>query len=266
MARTRKFAPTLQHLKRRLRRRIADVFDLDSPANASPKTAFFSQQPTCQIPTLYHLLQKFLGETENGYYVEVGAYDGVFASNTWGLAQRGWYGLLVEPVPHFAEQCRKNYGDRERVEVAQVAVGESNSEIILELAGTLTTANRELLTEYAAVDWAKNSLTSKRVSVACRRLNDVLIEYSVPKGFDLLVVDVEGFEGEVFTGLDLNTWKPKMMIVELADTHPDLTSTAYKDALLGRALVEAGYVITYKDSINTVLVRHDVWEKAFDLS
>ena len=34
----------------------------------------------------------------SGYFIEVGAYDGVTLSNTYFLEQMGWCGLLVEPI------------------------------------------------------------------------------------------------------------------------------------------------------------------------
>jgi FkbM family methyltransferase len=212
------------------------------------------------------LLRKFLGQREDGTYVEVGAYDGISFSNTWGLAERGWHGVLIEPVPHLAEACRRNYVHRERIRVIQTAVGDSDKEVVLQIAGALTTANAEIFNEYAHVDWSKVALTRQSVTVQCSPLNAILAANNVPEGFDLLVVDVEGFEAEVFAGFDLGPWEPKMLIVELADTHPDLTATESQDALLGQALVEGGYVIVYKDSINTVFVRRDVWKSAFDLT
>lgn len=256
----------VKRLRRGLRRRVAGWIAPEPALNQSLGTAFYSQQPTCQVSSLYYLLAKFLGERADGHYVEVGGYDGLFASNTWGLAQRGWHGLLIEPVPHLADACRRNYAHLERIHVLQVAVGDSNKEIVLQLAGTLTTANTEAYSEYGNVEWAKDALTSKRISVECCTLNQVLVEQNVPQGFDLLNVDVEGFETEVFSGFDLSAWKPKMLIVELADTHPDLTATEGKDARLGRKLSQAGYVISYKDSINTVFVREDVWESAFGMA
>jgi hypothetical protein len=60
-------------------------------------------------------------------------------------------------------------------------------------------------------------------------------------------------------------WKPKMLIVELVDTHPDLQSTANSDAKLGQVILSAGYEIVYKDFINTVFVRKDIWIQAYEI-
>jgi hypothetical protein len=54
-----------------------------------------------------------------GFFVEVGAFHPVFLSQTWMLEQRGWDGLLIEPIPAQAEHLRR---DR-RARVFQVACG-----------------------------------------------------------------------------------------------------------------------------------------------
>ena len=259
-------ALALSNTQIRFRRRVATwVTPKPSPEEPIPES-FYSQQPTCQIPHLQHLFAKFFGERESGFYVEVGAYDGIFVSNTWGLAERGWDGLLIEPVPHLAELCRKNYVGHERVRVIQKAVGASASQVTLHLGDVFTTANTDLLAEYGDISWASGSITAEQVVVECQALDQVLSEENVPKEFDLLVVDVEGFETEVFAGFDLARWRPKMLIVELVDTHPNLSTTQRQDARLGRSLASSGYVIAHKDWINTVFVREDVWRAAFGFS
>jgi hypothetical protein len=51
-----------------------------------------------------------LGEKTGGYFVEVGAGDGVNLSNTHLLETAlGWRGLLVEPSPLFHASIRRNH-------------------------------------------------------------------------------------------------------------------------------------------------------------
>ena len=43
----------------------------------------------------------------NGYFVEFGACDGIFASNTYFLEKtQGWKGVLSEPVPNFFKEIK----------------------------------------------------------------------------------------------------------------------------------------------------------------
>ncbi len=52
------------------------------------------------------------------------------------------------------------------------------------------------------------------VAVAGRTLNSVLDEVSPPR-FDLLVLDVEGYEVEVLRGLDLARHAPRFALIEV---------------------------------------------------
>ena len=90
-------------------------------------------------------------------------------------------------------------------------------------------------------------------------MNSFIESNSIPIGFDVLIVDVEGFEAEVFSGFNLSKWKPKMIIVELVNTHPDLETTRSSDARLQVVVSSAGYQVAYKDLINTVFVSDEYW-------
>lgn len=227
-------------------------------------STYYPQQIDCQISTLGHLYSQFLGEFEFGTFVEVGANDGVLVSNTWGLAARGWKGLMVEPVPELAHACRTNHRAHPGVVVVGTAIGNgSQTEITLSLAGAYTTANPDLKRQYDAIEWSSYELTGREIVVPAQTLNSLLTANDVPPGFEVLVVDVEGFEEAVFAGFDIVHWRPKMMIVELADTHPRFNATRNTDAFLSRQIVSSGYAIVYKDAVNTVFVRDDVWEASF---
>jgi FkbM family methyltransferase len=252
----------LDRLQRALRTRVAQLI---APSELETNTLpYYPQQASCQIPQLHFLLSRFLGERDNGIFVEVGAYDGIFVSNTWGLAERGWRGVMAEPVPRLAAECRRNHARHPSVTVVETAIGSADQhEVVLHLAGTLTTANPDAFKAYESIEWAADVLTDDTVVVPCETLDRLLTEQSVPPGFDVLVVDVEGFEAQVFAGFDLLAWRPRMLIVELAETHPDLSSNAAADARLGREISDADYVVAFKDHINTVFIRDDVWMDAF---
>lgn len=227
---------------------------------------FYEQQDSCQIPQLDFLFELFLGKRNTGVFVEVGAHDGLSCSNTWGLAIRGWRGYLIEAIPEYAEKCRHNHEKNKNVSVRQVAIGSAdNQEIEFTVGGQLTTANSNLSLEYQQTPWAKSLITNTRVTVPVMKLDTFLDESGIEHNFDLLVVDVEGFEAEVFAGFDIRTWQPKMIIIELTETHPDLRANATSDAKLGQSILTSGYEIVYKDSINTVFVQREHWKAVFGL-
>lgn len=253
-----------QGVRGRLAGAYRSLADSPTPSGVSNAT-YYRPPPTCQVANLPILLTRFLGDREDGLFVEIGGFDGYFASNTWALAERGWTGWYVEPVPNLAQRCRRNHRNHAGVQVVECAIANGMSETVtLHLAGTLTTANDQLFDEYSGVAWAQGSITSQNLVVPAMSLENFFRDYDVPYDLDLLVVDVEGFEHSVLAKFGEDQYRPKMLIVELADTHPDLLSTASTDAVLMQRILGEGYVVVYKDAINTVFVRADTWQKAYE--
>lgn len=214
---------------------------------------FYAPHETCQIPELASLYRLFLGERRNGFFVEVGAYDGISFSNTSCLADVGWSGLLIEPIPAYAEACRVRYHGNGRLRVVETAVGASRSSIEISVAGSLTTTNRGLLDAYRNISWARHAVKqTTTLTVDLRTLDEILETEGVSAPIDVLSVDVEGGEAGVFAGLTLPRWRPRLVVAELVHTHPDLFRISAGDAQLQRSIEREGYSVVYKDSINTV--------------
>ncbi len=217
---------------------------------------FYAPSPSCQIPELADLYRLYLGERSEGLFVEVGAYDGISFSNSSCLADAGWSGILIEPIPAFAELCRERYRGNQRIEVVHCAAGAEQSEIEISVAGPFTTTNAEVMKSYGTIDWAKRAVSqATQIRVQQRTLDAILADSEFrDRPIDVLIVDVEGAEETVFSGFSLARRAPKMIIVELSHTHPDLHAISADDADLQRAIERAGYEVVYKDKINTVLL------------
>lgn len=227
-------------------------------------SSFYPQTPDCQIHSIGSLYEQFFGLRTNGFFVEVGANNGLFVSNTWGLAQKNWHGVFVEPIPDYANQCLANYINFPNITVLQSAVGsEAQSELTVHIAGGISTASEDMYQTYGTIPWAQPSLTNQVITVPCCTLNQICNDNNVPVNFDLLVVDVEGFEPEVFLGFDLPYWRPKMMIIEISDTHSDLWMYSRSLSDLSSQITNTGYRIAYKDGINTVFVSEECWVETF---
>jgi len=41
----------------------------------------------------------FYNNKKSGFYIEIGASDGIYLSNTYLLEQNNWNGICVEPIP-----------------------------------------------------------------------------------------------------------------------------------------------------------------------
>jgi len=210
---------------------------------------------TCQIRNLSEIYQKYFGFPSKGYFVEVGAFDGESFSNTSCLADHGWKGLYVEPIHEYYLQCvaRHNKND---VLIENVAIGLNEGLEEIYCGGCLTTLDKEQVLRCNEIDWCKNQKFEKRLCYQVK-LDKLLKRHKIPKNFDILVVDVEGKESEVFETFDLNEYCPKMLIVELEDCHPSFQKYEQHVANmknLRNFILKKEYVEIYKDYINTIFI------------
>jgi FkbM family methyltransferase len=197
---------------------------------------FYPVTESCQIGILDGLLQRCFGRVTQGQFVEVGAYDGESFSNTCGLADIGWRGLYIEPSPASYERCRARHAKNAGIETVNFAIGATVSRVSMSGEGPLTQVAAE----------GEKAL----FEVALSPLDDVLAERNIAPGFDLLVVDVEGFEGEVFAGFDLARWLPSAIIIELSDLAPlEPSKIQLRDRLLA-----TGYRLLFQDAVNSLYV------------
>jgi FkbM family methyltransferase len=209
---------------------------------------------------LAELYENTFGKKDDGLFVEVGAFNGEFVSNTCFLADMGWEGVYLEPNPKWAELCSLRHR-KNNVKVLQGAAGNTEGSIDLYDGEAFTTSRHEYRKAYAEFDYSKNSFTENIIKAYQQRLDTILTDNNIlPDGkhIDLLVVDVEGAETEVFEGFDnLEQYRPTMMIVELEDLHPqfkDYPEIIERNARLREYILSLDYHPVYQDDINTVFV------------
>lgn len=246
--------------------RIKKVFRatnlLPSPKRESAKP-FYEFDISCQIPNLSMIIERYF-PSRKGIFVEVGAYDGIKFSNTFGLVKRDWTGFLIEPDPDLYLKCIENVGAYKNIQVINKAVSSSNSKAVLHRQGPLSTLSLESHQAYKELDWALGESIKKSVLVECLTMDTILQEIGIQTTFDLLVVDVEGHEVEVFSSFDLNHWRPSMIIVELPDLHPDFPQLEAPYLKLKKSIEAANYSVIYKDHINTIFVIENLIDKKIE--
>lgn len=157
---------------------------------------------------------------DGGTFIEAGANDGLRQSNTYYFeACRGWTGLLVEPDPFLAEQCRRN----RRAQVVQSAlVGKDvrGQMVELHLAGLMSTVSGALGDAEATRRHIEAGLQVQGLSakpllrVPAKTLSAVIDEAGMSGPIDLLSLDVEGGEPEALKGVDFSRHAPRFICVE----------------------------------------------------
>jgi len=210
---------------------------------------------SCQIGTLKEIYMQYFN-TSNGLFVEVGAFDGESFSNTSGLSDLGWQGIYIEPVPEYMNRCRARHLHN-NVIFEQCAIGNTSEVSSIHVVGGLSTMREDVHNAHKNTFDPCHFENEVVIAVQTTRLDSILSKHSVPKHFDLLVVDVEGYEQQVFESFNMTEHRPKMMIVELSDNHQmfeDYPEIKNSHLTVRNYIINQGYKEVYADSINTIFV------------
>jgi len=161
----------------------------------------------------------------NGYFVEIGAGDGEFLSNTWLLEKHyGWTGILAEPNRVSGARIRASRGAALEPRAVWHTTGERLP--FVDVAGT-----RELSTLQAFQHGDAYARSGETYEVETVSLNDLLAAHGAPAEIDYLSLDTEGSEWEILSRLDFARYRVAIFTIE---HNHDAARLARIEALLAR--------------------------------
>lgn len=166
---------------------------------------------------------KFLDEKifkgkNNGFFVEIGAHNGIEKSNTYFFEQyRAWKGMCIEPIPNvFAELC-KNRPDAINI---NGCIGNTNGRVTFwqiegyaeMLSGIASNYDPKHLARIER-EIATRGGEKREITVECYKLNDILTQHQI-EVVDYCSIDVEGSEMIILESIDFRQQIIKVMSVE----------------------------------------------------
>lgn len=165
-------------------------------------------------------------EKNKGFYIELGANDGIRQSNTYLLQKiYKWKGLLIEPSPIKFRECLENRSFFPKAYIFCAACVDykfKNKFILMEDSDLMSIAkgldiDNKLVNKHA--DSGKIFLENEehRISYGAnaKTLTSLLKDCNAPSKIDFLSIDVEGNELSVLNGLNFNSFRPLWILVEV---------------------------------------------------
>lgn len=147
------------------------------------------------------LLWDLVGDRQEGFFIEAGAYDGYEFSVSYLFECAGWSGLLVEPLADRAAQAADRRKASRVVTAALSRPGAPQS----------ATFRRD------EIEWySKLGEEGEQGNVVEVTTLDALLEGHTG-GIDFVVLDLEGHELAALEGFDLERWRPSVLLVENND-------------------------------------------------
>lgn len=183
-------------------------------------------------------------------YLDIGAYDPKFLSNTFYFYKRGGSGVCVEPDPARRAAFQRM---RPRDLCLSVGVGAEDKDAVPFYV--LSEPSLSTFDQASAAGHQETGTAQIRsvIDVPVYSIN-TLIEKHLPRCPDFLSVDVEGIDLEVLQAMNFTCYRPAVICVETIDFHTQAKQTEVIDFLRTQ-----GYRVQADTVINTLFVDEQAW-------
>jgi FkbM family methyltransferase len=157
------------------------------------------------------MVMEFFNNKKNGYFVELGAHDGINFSNTLALERfLDWKGVCIEPLMLHFELLTKNRKCICRNEL--VSDKDGIEEQFVEMPNDLSQLSgiKDDLTAY------NHLLNGIHIihKMKTKTLTTILDESNAPSIIDFLSLDTEGSEYKILQGIDFQKYNFRFICVE----------------------------------------------------
>jgi FkbM family methyltransferase len=195
------------------------------------------------------LLFDYFKRKKNGFFIEIGAFDGIKLSNTYFFESIGWKGILVEPQPN---QYDKLIVNRPNSKCYNVGIGMDSSDLELNI---VQDADYETWSYVSNKENKEKNIPFKtqKIKVKSVKLNDI-IPSEITK-IDFISIDVEGMELDILKTIDWDKYFIEVVLLE-NNTPP-----------IQKFLARHGYHLVYRTWINYFYSKNElgfknisVWE------
>jgi FkbM family methyltransferase len=151
-----------------------------------------------------------LFQGEVGTFMDIGACHPILDSNTWFFYERGWRGVNLEPSSSsfglFLDQRPEDLN-------LNLAASDFDGELTLYEVDDHVINGTSTLAAEVAQDYLRRGLQVVEKKVPVRTVRGLVREHDIAPP-DFLSIDVESHESQVIRSIDLEHWRPKLIVME----------------------------------------------------
>lgn len=169
------------------------------------------------------IIQKYFGD-KIGTVLDCGANDGITLSNSYALIETGWSGIMIEPSESVFKKLQSVHKYNEKIVCFNCAILDKEGEMdFFESGSHLSPDDFSLLStlKKTEVDKWRGSGTNFNEKKVQAITFKTLLEKSPYKKFDFITIDIEGYDFELLSQIDLNEVGCKLLCIETNSLEDD---------------------------------------------
>jgi len=174
-----------------------------------------------------YIKETFFPNKTNGYFIDIGAHNGVDINNTYYFEKEGWSGVCFEPIPDIFEQLKQNRKCKTVNKAISDEEGPSQFFLIKGYSDMLSGLVDKYPQEHIARinrEFDHYEQDYDYIDVICSTFDKEIEETNI----DILSIDTEGAELAILKTIDFNKYNINVMIVEYNYHNPDLINLLHK--------------------------------------
>ncbi len=153
------------------------------------------------------VLMRALSDIKQGFYIDCGAAHPVIDNVTFSFYNKGWAGINVEPDPEQFHLLKKH-----RPRDINLNMGAGSRSGLLEFYRFKDTGY-STFSRVQAESWIGQGHPCSTMKIPVRKLDDVMNSVG-DREIHFIKIDVEGFEKDVLSGIDLVRYRPWIFVIE----------------------------------------------------
>jgi len=157
------------------------------------------------------IIQNYLKNINNGFYVDAGCYHPLHLSNTYLLHKRNWSGINID-ISQFSIDLF-NFLRPNDLNIYS-AVSNTDRDVTIYFQKKISQLN----TIYKEISKKRMQGKIQEKNIKSQKLNTILNKSKfINRKIDFLNIDLEGADYEALQSLDFNIYRPKVICVEIND-------------------------------------------------
>ena len=194
-----------------------------------------------------HVIENIYQNKENGYFLEVGAYDGLSMSNTFLLEKKyNWKGICIECNPMYFEMLQNN---RPNCNNSPHAVYDEDDKIM-----TFINDDTGGCSGFVETNSHTHILNKNIIEVTTKKLTTILDEFNAPNFIEFLSLDTEGSEYNILNAHDFKKYLFGYICVE----HNFIETNRIK---IRKLLEGEGYIFYRENGVDDDYIHNSIYKQ-----